>query len=152
MSITSLTRFTVSEGTRMLGIDGWVYFVLCPELNLLKIGWTQNPPERFQALRVGMPYPIAMLTARAGSRADEAALHARYQDMRVSGEWFRYRPRLRRFVASVLKKHGPTPWPAPLKLTKYEAALERAVQNGKASYIAWPDEIEHRHLFGGRAS
>lgn len=150
MTITSLTRFTVKEGTQMMGVPGWVYFVLCADLNVLKIGWTQNPPERFQALRVGIPYPIECLTARPGSVADEKALHRRYRDLRASGEWFRYEPRLKRFVAAVLKTHGPTPWPAPLKLTGQEAALERAVQNGKASYITWPEDIDERQMFGGR--
>lgn len=150
MTITSFTRYTVPQANRILGVDGWVYFARCAALGVLKIGWSQDPAHRLEQLRCGIPHPLEMITARAGSKADEKALHHRYRDLRVSGEWFRYAPRLQLLVWRTLKKNGPTPWPAPLKRTKEEAALDRLVSNGKASYVPWTEPVEHHHLFGGR--
>jgi len=59
----------------------WVYFVRIGDL--IKIGYSTNPKERFRALKVD-----AVLAAIPGTRADEQRYHETFAHLRVRGEYF----------------------------------------------------------------
>jgi len=141
MTINSFTRYSVQHANRMMGCNGWVYFALCPAIDMLKIGWSVDPGQRIVSLQPGVPFPVEMITARPGSKADEKALHLRYSDLRVSGEWFRYGPQLKSLVSRTLAKHGATPWPGQVRYTKDQWLLERAVRARRACYIHLDDGL-----------
>lgn len=70
-------------------MSGRVYFVQAGEGGPIKIGWTGGSPSaRMAALQTGNPHRLRLLTSIEGTAADEAALHARFADSRLEGEWF----------------------------------------------------------------
>lgn len=74
--------------------QGTVYLVAEGPLKLLpavKIGWTSKTPPaaRLGDYQAGNPRKLHMLATRPGTKTDEAALHAKYIDDNVLGEWFR---------------------------------------------------------------
>jgi hypothetical protein len=65
---------------------GWVYFFRCGED--VKIGWSTNVEERQRAIQTTAPGPLELLGQFRGTRADERALHRRFERYRKHGEWF----------------------------------------------------------------
>lgn len=79
---------------------GWLYAVRmlvpgyenCP----IKVGHTRDPIARRRAYEMGGPYPIEWMgiwPATKG-RTDEAAIHVKFRDYRLRGEWFEPVPEL----------------------------------------------------------
>ena len=66
--------------------DGEVYFVLCDEY--VKIGYSQDPQQRFAELQVGNPQELSLFARFPGSRETEHALHQSFSHSRIRGEWF----------------------------------------------------------------
>lgn len=71
-------------------MSGVVYFIGCEGAGAVKIGFTQNRVyERLNQAQVNCPLPLTLLAAFRGTYADEAALHLRFADLRIRGEWFK---------------------------------------------------------------
>lgn len=102
--------------------EGWVYFVVCERLRLVKIGWSAFPASRFIRLQQGFPYPLMIVAALPGPKAREAHLHKVYAKQRERGEWFRLTKRLSETIDVARYQHGPTPWPQPAPPTAEEIA------------------------------
>lgn len=66
--------------------QGFIYFLLVGER--IKIGFSTTPGARLQNLETGLPEDAAMYVAVRGSLADEYALHQKFSDIRLRGEWF----------------------------------------------------------------
>lgn len=62
------------------------YFVLCPNISLVKIGKTTDLTARLQSLRTMNASPIELLAIVPDC---EAELHNRFDEHRRHGEWFR---------------------------------------------------------------
>ena len=76
----------------------------------VKIGYTLGSPlERLRSFRTGNPRPLALLVAIPGARSLEVALHARFADLRIAGEWFRADARLLGFIEGMLIAHPEQP-------------------------------------------
>lgn len=86
--------------------EGCVYFIECPAADLVKIGRTKNLAQRFSDLKTSSPLElrIAGVIPDAGKK-EEARLHARYDHLRVRGEWFRRAPELLEFIRNL--ENGP---------------------------------------------
>ncbi|WP_329103269.1 GIY-YIG nuclease family protein [Streptomyces sp. NBC_01439] len=70
-----------------------VYVIAMDGSQLVKIGYTAgNPVQRMAGLQTGLPVALSLLWHREGSRALESALHARFAEHRVRGEWFDLSP------------------------------------------------------------
>lgn len=78
-----------------------VYYVHSPELELIKIGFADNPHNRLSSLRCHSPARLVMLAAEDGGRKLEQQRHADFQHLHVRGEWFRYAGALRAFVEAL---------------------------------------------------
>ncbi|WP_327594735.1 GIY-YIG nuclease family protein [Streptomyces chartreusis] len=76
----------VRRGTAALS---GVYVVGSPQWRPVKIG-TGDPARRLSQLQVGTPFPLNLLWSCPGDRALEKALHARFAEYRVRGEWFEF--------------------------------------------------------------
>jgi len=63
-----------------------IYVVRCGYR--VKIGYTANLNQRMHSLGTANHRPIELLASWAGDKADEKALHQRFAELRVRGEWF----------------------------------------------------------------
>jgi hypothetical protein len=63
-----------------------IYVVRCGYR--VKIGFTANLNQRMHSLSTANHRPIELLASWPGNKADEKAIHARFSDIRVRGEWF----------------------------------------------------------------
>lgn len=68
---------------------GMVYFIQAYENGAIKIGYTTNLDRRLAALQTATGRPLTLLGTRTGSTQDERALHRKFAEARLDGEWFR---------------------------------------------------------------
>ncbi len=84
-----------------------VYFILCPELNRVKIGYTaRNPNQRLESvasMNAGSTIPLGIIPRVPGL---ETRLHARFKQHRLHHEWFNHDAEIARFV-----EESAEPWP-----------------------------------------
>jgi Meiotically Up-regulated Gene 113 (MUG113) protein len=81
-----------------------VYFIQCNgDDGPVKIGIAVDPNRRLSELRIGCPYPMRLLGVGAFPDADlaERALHARFHNARIHGEWFKCGPVLLEYAANM---------------------------------------------------
>ncbi|MBX9659093.1 MAG: GIY-YIG nuclease family protein [Nitrospiraceae bacterium] len=67
---------------------GYIYVIQLGEHGPIKIGHSQNPKKRVDLLQVGAAERIYVRAITPGSVADEKALHKKYSEYRLRGEWF----------------------------------------------------------------
>ena len=82
-----------------------IYFVTTDH-QFVKIGFATSIAVRMRTLQTGSPRPLHLLLSIGGSFEDERALHRRFAEHRVQGEWFRLSPALAEFIASEKAKSG----------------------------------------------
>ena len=75
---------------------GIIYFICGGEG--VKIGFSTNHNIRLAALQSASPVPLTLTAQIAGTLQDERALHKRFKDYRLHGEWFRFDGALKKFV------------------------------------------------------
>ena len=83
-----------------------VYLIQVGEDGPIKIGHANDPWRRLSELQTSNPTPMRLLALLDGEEAEEAALHLRFQGLRIRGEWFDPSPELTALAA----EHPP---PAP---------------------------------------
>jgi len=130
-----------------------VYFVASEDMQRVKIGKADDWRRRWDNLRRHNPYPQLLLATVRGARHVEGALHARFADDGLHGEWFRTSADLEAIVLDV-QSTGPL-WSAvhyPLHLRADEIDLDGSPLLGRGRYIA-RDELRaagFRMRNGGR--
>lgn len=65
-----------------------VYLIGNTHANVGKIGFSDYPQGRLSALQTGCPYPLEILSTLEGGYPEESALHRKYKNRNLSGEWF----------------------------------------------------------------
>lgn len=75
-----------------------VYFIRDAERPEVKIGYSYSPTTRMKALQCGHPRPLQLLGTIYGYRAEEAALHRKFKQYRLHGEWFQLSDEIVRFI------------------------------------------------------
>lgn len=95
-----------------------VYFVQGAN-GAIKIGIAKNPAKRLADLQVSSPDKLKLLGCCDGGRALEQQLHAELELFRVSGEWFKDRPKVRARVTELTGYVFPPP-----KVSKAEAGWD----------------------------
>lgn len=71
-----------------------IYFLLAPDLNLVKIGFSNYVPQRISDIQYMSPARLDLLGCIPGTMADEAEMHRKYAHLRQHGEWFQFTPAL----------------------------------------------------------
>ncbi len=66
-----------------------IYFIRQKGTNLVKIGWAKDPVARMATLQTGSPHEFELMAVGEGGAKEEHALHRRFADDHVRGEWFR---------------------------------------------------------------
>ena len=87
---------------------GTIYYVSFGEDGPVKIGYSADwftLGERLRGLQTACPYPLHLLAAKAGKKADERQLHDRFRKKRIRGEWFTRHPDLMRHINGVRRRN-----------------------------------------------
>jgi len=82
----------------------FVYFVLCSQVNAIKIGYTTNLKARLSALQTGNPQRLKVLGWMDGGKAQESATHQAFNGYHTGiGEWFFFENELVDYVLAVVR-------------------------------------------------
>ena len=73
-----------------------VYFIKAE--NRLKIGYAEDPSKRIPSIQTSSPFQLEVLLIIDGDYSVESDLHKRFQDFRVSGEWFEFNDEIKSFI------------------------------------------------------
>jgi hypothetical protein len=89
----------------------------------IKIGTSNNVPDRLRGLSGQSPHPVTIIMTRPGSIDLERKLHACLDSLRLHGEWFRLTTEFRKYLDQCLCRSGKR------KLSRVEAEFRKWVQS-----------------------
>jgi hypothetical protein len=105
-----------------------VYYVLAPDLGLVKIGFAAEPKARFSKIQSDSPVRLVLMGFEDGDEAVEASRHIAFAEHRHRGEWFR--------LDGLLSDHVAALAPIPLKpLSMNKRLVECGISKTYASMI-----------------
>ena len=84
---------------------GFIYVIRAGER--VKVGFSRNVERRLREMQTHSPDDLELVLAVAGSPVLEHELHARFGDLSLRGEWFRYEQPIRDFVAAEQARNRP---------------------------------------------
>jgi hypothetical protein len=102
----------ITPGKRAISLEGnvqrskaFIYFVLNSDSYAIKIGRAASVEKRLQSLQTSSPVPLQVLKvipveSLKKAKEVEAYLHAKFDYLRMSGEWFKADPQLKDYIAS----------------------------------------------------
>ena len=85
-----------------------VYFVRAAALNLVKIGFAEDPWKRFSKIQSDSPCPVEIVGIEDGGLDRERVLHSLFAEDRVSREWFRWSGEISQYVRTLPKVYRTT--------------------------------------------
>jgi hypothetical protein len=101
-------RFTPKYFALLNGVSvqrpGFVYFVEAESGGPIKIGWAASVKKRVAELQTASHSRLVVLATKAGTRLDETALHDRFRNARLRGEWFEPVPELLELIHLTAKE------------------------------------------------
>lgn len=91
---------------------GYIYVIGAAGMQAVKIGYAANVEARLSGLQTGSPFPLTVLWQQMVSDAKSAedALHKRFRDKRIRGEWFDLGPDAVRIVREACNTVAPVPF------------------------------------------
>jgi hypothetical protein len=90
-----------------------IYFITARELGRVKIGYSAEPRGRFVKMRTDSPVPLVLERVTEGEFANERALHARFSESRLDGEWFTLSPEIEDHMAALPQASSPESYGRP---------------------------------------
>lgn len=82
--------------------SGWIYVLADDAAKQVKIGWTRGDVRaRASGVRNASGRDLTINGQRPGTMAEERAIHDRFTDARVRGEWFRRTPEIDAWIAGL---------------------------------------------------
>lgn len=101
----------------MSGKKGLVYFIITSDAGddvRVKIGFTAGDPiSRLRNLQCGSPLELAIFTAFEGTKDTERLFHETFAPVRLHGEWFAMKWKLRDFMLAMIDEattRKPADW------------------------------------------
>jgi hypothetical protein len=81
----------------------FIYFILLPELNAVKIGRAKDVTKRLNSLQTACPVKLKLLKTEDFKEGEEALkaekrFHAQFSHLQMEGEWFRYEDDLKTYL------------------------------------------------------
>lgn len=86
-----------------------VYFATIREQNVVKIGCSFDPDSRLKEIQVGCPFEVKIEATLPGHHTEEQAIHRRFADDRLRGEWFTITPMIEAVMAAAVKAEAERP-------------------------------------------
>lgn len=80
----------------MAGAGAWgdgavtVYMIRAGQSGPIKIGWALSPTQRLETLQTANHETLTIMRLFLGAEAEEMALHKRFSNLHIRGEWFRF--------------------------------------------------------------
>jgi hypothetical protein len=78
-----------------------IYFIADALTGRVKIGYSGNPVARFSKIRADSSGDLTLLAVIDGDMEAERALHERFVDFAVRGEWFRHEGALGEYIGGL---------------------------------------------------
>lgn len=137
----------------------FVYFVLCPQVNAVKIGFTNNLKSRLSSLQTGNPYRLKVLAWMQGGRSEEGEVHRAFSQYHTgTGEWFYFEGDLIDYILEVARNQpdhvDPGFWmsncgtkaPAFNALTAYQSETLLTAESSLSDGAALPGMVNRKAL------
>jgi hypothetical protein len=83
-----------------------IYFIQDTGNQTIKIGLSNTPTKRLEALQTANANPLVMLGTIPGSREEEDLLHQQFVSYRLQGEWFQGTPEVVAAIKRLLLRSG----------------------------------------------
>ncbi len=80
-----------------------IYLIVTEDKKYCKIGYTNNPQLRFQAIQNGNHLDVIMLYRIYGNKIEEARLHILFNKYHLKREWFNYHLEIVNYFKSKFK-------------------------------------------------
>lgn len=100
LTATDLQWATAARTPVMARPDGYVYFI-ADEDGYIKIGHARDVNSRLRSLQTASRQELRVVASTSGTASDEKALHAKFADAHVRGEWFRATADLMAYITEV---------------------------------------------------
>jgi len=84
-----------------------LYFIQDTVTSAIKVGWSKDPKKRLTSLQTATANQLVLLGAVQGGLEHEAAMHAKFAEHRLHGEWFR--DVILREVLEIIAKEAANP-------------------------------------------
>lgn len=82
--------------------NGYVYYAMARKSQEMKIGFSQNPWARMKEFSAARP-GLKIVATEKTTAATERVRHEQFEELRISGEWFKFEEPLISFVNSIGK-------------------------------------------------
>jgi hypothetical protein len=125
-----------------------IYLVLAAELGRVKIGHAADPYRRLQFLQTGCPTKLELIGVTDGDNSVERALHQRFADDHVHGEWFKFSAAIEAYAGTLAKpiKCGRAPLPGKLGAWLHE----NRISAGKFAFLIQTSQATISRVCGGK--
>lgn len=124
-----------------------VYFIRAGDTEMVKIGWSQDVPQRVAAIQTGCPVEVRVIRILDADRRAEARLHRQFAECRQRGEWFSFSSDMLGDVGladlplPVSRSSGAGPLPSEPFFVPTAAEIESAAKAAGLSVAAMCREI-----------
>ena len=105
-----------------------IYFARVGESGPVKVGCSTDPLQRLASLQTGHPERLSIIRLTDGDRREEGYYHLCFSDLHISGEWFRFDPRM------LTVNLGLAEIPVPVMPDRKRPARPTAVSQGKRPF------------------
>ncbi len=86
---------------------GYVYFLHCPLLNAIKVGFSFSAPlMRWRSFATTFPYPVICLGWCDGNLKAEREWHNKFSKSALLNEWFLWSPKIIKQIKSACPNYG----------------------------------------------
>jgi len=131
-----------------------IYFVTARDIGRVKIGFSEDPRNRFVKIRADSPVPLALERICEGDVEVERAIHAMFEHHRVVGEWFSLSDEVELFMLTldeVVKAEKKVSLNKKLQqIGLSQAYASQAISGKKGHRITIPMAVAVYRKFGDR--
>lgn len=81
----------------------FIYFIGMLDDSIIKIGLSNDPQKRLNALQTANPYELRLILTFRGDESKESELHEKYTEYSIRGEWFYNIGKLKDYIDRMLQ-------------------------------------------------
>jgi hypothetical protein len=116
-------------------------YLIEAEIGFVKIGYSHQPRVRLQTMAGTSVCPLRLIAQWPGGSAEEKALHERFANYRLHGEWFQISGALAAFVLEVWGCGVPSipRWPDKSPAAREQRKRDVAARRSETHLRNWAD-------------